>query len=149
MLALLGPDADETANYQNAALKAANEIYGLGGIDQYFAWFNRGTNLVALAGLRRRMPPAYDEAFKIYPTIPETERPWRMLWYQTGPYWAYFYSSATMIRSTWRMARSTPCKATKTWKRATTGAAWPGPALGDTAGCHPRLPPGARISSRF
>ncbi len=33
---------------------------------------------------------AYDEAFKIYPNIPEAERPWRMLWYQTGPYFAYY-----------------------------------------------------------
>jgi hypothetical protein len=46
--ALLGADADETANFQNAALLASNEVYGLAGIDQYFAWFNRGTNLVKL-----------------------------------------------------------------------------------------------------
>jgi hypothetical protein len=88
---LLGADWDETANYQNAALIASNEIYGLSGIDQYFAWFNRGTNLMKLqdyAGAAQ----AYDEAFAVYPTIPENERPWRMLWYQTGPYFAYFYS---------------------------------------------------------
>jgi tetratricopeptide (TPR) repeat protein len=91
VMALLGPDADETTNDQNAALKASNEVFGLSGIDQYFAWFNRGTNLVELqdyAGAAQ----AYDEAFKVYPTIPEADRPWRMLWYQTGPYWAYFYS---------------------------------------------------------
>ena len=35
---------------------------------------------------------AYDEAFALYPTIPEKERPWRMMWYQTGPYWAYYYT---------------------------------------------------------
>jgi tetratricopeptide (TPR) repeat protein len=89
--ALLGPDADETANAQNAALKAANEIFGLSGIDQYFAWFNRGSSLVALDDYAGAAA-AYDEAFKVYPTIPEAERPWRMLWYQTGPYKAYFYS---------------------------------------------------------
>ena len=89
--AILGADWDETVNYQNAALKASNEIYGLAGINQYFAWFNRGTNLNALqdyAGAAQ----AYDEAFAVYPNIPENERPWRMLWYQTGPYFAYFYS---------------------------------------------------------
>ena len=90
VLALLGPDADETTNYQNAAMKAANEIYGLGGIDQYFAWFNRGTNLASLDDYAGASA-AYDEAFKVYPLIPESERPWRMLWYQTGPYKAYFY----------------------------------------------------------
>jgi tetratricopeptide (TPR) repeat protein len=35
---------------------------------------------------------AYDQAFLLYPTIAEKERPWRMMWYQTGPYWAYFYT---------------------------------------------------------
>ena len=35
---------------------------------------------------------AYDNAFALYPSIPEKERPWRMMWYQTGPYWAYYYA---------------------------------------------------------
>ena len=87
---LLGPDADETTNYHNAALKASNEVYGLEGIDQYFAWFNRGTNLDKLQDYAGASD-AYDNAFLVYPTIPEAERPWRMLWYQTGPYHAYFY----------------------------------------------------------
>jgi len=89
VLGLLGPDADETANYQNAALKASNEIFGLSGIDQYFAWFNRGSSLVKLEDYAGAAI-AYDEAFKVYPNIPEAERPWRMLWYQTGPYFAYY-----------------------------------------------------------
>jgi tetratricopeptide (TPR) repeat protein len=91
VLTLLGPDADETANYQNAALLASNEIYGLTGIDQYFAWFNRGTSLVKLQDYTGASA-AYDEAFKVYPTISENERPWRMLWYQTGPYFAYYHA---------------------------------------------------------
>jgi hypothetical protein len=90
VLELLGSDADVTVNYQNAALKASNEVLGLSGIDHYFAWFNRGTTLVALQDYGGAAL-AYDEAFKVYPTIPEDERPWRMLWYQTGPYFAYFY----------------------------------------------------------
>jgi tetratricopeptide (TPR) repeat protein len=91
VLALLGPDADETANWQNAARKASDEIYALTGIDQYFAWFNRGSSLVQLQDYAGGSA-AYDEAFAVYPSIPEAERPWRMLWYQTGPYFAYFYS---------------------------------------------------------
>ena len=86
---LLGSDADETVNFQNAALKASNEIYGLSGIDQYFAWFNRGSSLVALQDFGGAAA-AYDESFNVYPNIPESERPWRMLWYQTGPYFAYY-----------------------------------------------------------
>jgi len=88
---ILGADWDETSNYQNAALKASNEIYGLAGIDQYFAWFNRGSSLRRLQDYAGA-GAAYDEAFAVYPTIPETDRPWRMMWYQTGPYFAYFYS---------------------------------------------------------
>jgi len=91
VMALLGEDADETVNFQNAAARASNEVLGLTGIDQYFAYFNRGSSLVQLQDYAGAAL-AYDEAFKIYPTIPEAERPWRMLWYQTGPYWAYYYS---------------------------------------------------------
>lgn len=91
VMALLGPDADETVNYQRAAQQASDEIYALSGIDQYFAWFNRGTNLRLLQDYAGA-GAAYDQAFQVYPSIPEAERPWRMLWYQTGPYAAYFYS---------------------------------------------------------
>jgi hypothetical protein len=88
---LLGIHVDETANYQYAAQKASNEIHTLTGRDQYFAWFNRGTNLVRLQDFGGAAA-AYDQAFALYPSIPAAERPWRMLWYQTGPYFAYFYS---------------------------------------------------------
>ena len=33
---------------------------------------------------------AYDQAFALYPSIPEKDRPWRVLWYQVGPYPAYY-----------------------------------------------------------
>ncbi|MBS1248604.1 MAG: hypothetical protein MAG431_00161 [Chloroflexi bacterium] len=88
---LLGPHVDEVYTYQQAAAKASNEIYALSGRPQYFAWFNRGTNLVALDDYTGAAL-AYDEAFRIYSELSEEERPWRMMWYQTGPYWAYFYT---------------------------------------------------------
>jgi tetratricopeptide (TPR) repeat protein len=91
VLVILGPQADETYNFQYAAQKASDEIYALEGRDQYFAWFNRGSNLVKLQDFAGAAE-AYDQAFALYPSIPEKERPWRMLWYQTGPYFAYFYS---------------------------------------------------------
>jgi hypothetical protein len=87
-VAVLGPQWDETANLQYAAQKASDEIYSLSGRQQYFAWFNRGSNLVWLQDYAGAAA-AYDEAFALYPSIPEDERPWRMLWYQTGPYFAY------------------------------------------------------------
>ena len=88
---ILGPHVDEEYNYRLAAQTASDEIYTLAGRDQFFAWFNRGTNLVRLQDYAGAAA-AYDEAFALYPTIPEKERPWRMMWYQTGPYWAYYYT---------------------------------------------------------
>jgi tetratricopeptide (TPR) repeat protein len=92
VMQLLGPDADESYNYNHAYKKASQEIYQTSGIDQFFAWFNRGSSLVDLQDYADAAA-AYDQAFAtVYPTIPEKKRPWRMLWYQTGPYFAYFYS---------------------------------------------------------
>jgi len=88
---ILGPQLDEEYNDRYAAQKASDEIYLTTGRDQFFAWFNRGTNLVRLQDYAGAAS-AYDEAFAVYPSIPEKERPWRMMWYQTGPYWAYYYS---------------------------------------------------------
>ena len=92
VMAILGPHADEEFNYRYAAQKASDEIYALTGRDQFFAWFNRGTNLVSLQDYSGAAA-AYDEAFGLYPGITERERPWRMMWYQTGPYWAYYYTA--------------------------------------------------------
>jgi tetratricopeptide (TPR) repeat protein len=91
VLDLLGPDADETENFRRAAQKASDEIYTLSGADRFFALFNRGTNLVSLQDYAGAAA-IYDEAFTYYPSIAEKDRPWRILWYQTGPYKAYFYS---------------------------------------------------------
>jgi tetratricopeptide (TPR) repeat protein len=88
---ILGNNLDEEDNYRFAAQTASNDIYALTGRDQFFAWFNRGTNLVRLQDYAGAAA-AYDDAFALYPTIPEKERPWRMMWYQTGPYWAYYYT---------------------------------------------------------
>ncbi len=94
VMSLLGPDADEAFNNQAAAQKASDEIYTTSGRDQFFAWFNRGTNLVRLqdyAGASQ----AFDEAYALDAQIAINDpdhRPWRMLWYQTGPYYAYFFT---------------------------------------------------------
>jgi tetratricopeptide (TPR) repeat protein len=88
---ILGQQSDKEYNYTYAAQKASDDIYGLAGRDQFFAWFNRGTNLVQLQDYASAAV-AYDEAFALYPAIPEKERPWRMMWYQIGPYQAYYYT---------------------------------------------------------
>ncbi len=93
VLNLLGADADVTTNYQHALKKAGEETLKLRGVDQFFAFYNYGSNLVNLrdyAGAAK----AYDTAFALYDLLPQdmTIRPYRILWYQTGPYYAYFYT---------------------------------------------------------
>jgi tetratricopeptide (TPR) repeat protein len=91
LFTILGPLADEDTSYQIAAQKASDEIYATTDRDQFFAWFNRGSSLVLLRDYQGAAQ-AYDAAFKLYATLDPSTRPWRMLWYQTGPYFAYYYS---------------------------------------------------------
>jgi tetratricopeptide (TPR) repeat protein len=97
VLHLLGKDADETRNYQNALKKAQDELYQTTGVNQFFAMFNYGSNLVNLRDYSGAAK-AYDQAFLMYDALPEdqTIRPYRILWYQTGPYFAYYYTGRYM-----------------------------------------------------
>ena len=88
VLSILGANADEQENARLAAAKAESEIASLSGRNLYFAWYNLGSSRVRL-GDYGGAAVAYDQAFGIYPSIPEDDRPWRMLWYQFGPYAAY------------------------------------------------------------
>lgn len=88
---ILGPSSNPQVNFQAAAQLASTEANSLTGGEQFFAWYNLGTNLVYLqdyAGAAQ----AYDNAFAIYAALPVDERPWRILWYQEGPYTAYYYT---------------------------------------------------------
>jgi hypothetical protein len=90
LMSVLGDYADETNSYRIAYDKASAEIDTLTGIDAYFAWFNRGTSQVNLQDYAGAAA-SYDQAFALYPNLPEDKRPFRMMWYQTGPYFAYYY----------------------------------------------------------
>ena len=90
---LLGSYEDPQWAAQHALELTDQDIPTLSGIPAFFEWFARGTSDVAL---QRYVDAAnaYDQAFSIYQTLSSdySTRPWRMMWYQTGPYWAYFYS---------------------------------------------------------
>jgi tetratricopeptide (TPR) repeat protein len=90
---LLGPWDDPEWGYQHALEVADMETQTLSGNDLFFAWFSKGTSHVKL---RQYVDAAfaYDQAFSIYAQLgdDDTDRPYRTMWYQTGPYWAYFYS---------------------------------------------------------
>jgi tetratricopeptide (TPR) repeat protein len=62
------------------------------GLELFMAWFNLGTSRVKLLDYIGATD-AYHYAYQnLYQQIPEAQRPFRMLWYQTGPYFAYYYT---------------------------------------------------------
>jgi len=79
---ILGTAADEVVNAQEALNKALTEAQ-LNPNDP-FAWFNAGSSYVLL-GQWQQAATAYDRARSAGPGLP-----WRMLWYQFGPYVAYY-----------------------------------------------------------
>ncbi len=94
VFSLLGDYADENAASQIAFQKASDEVYTTTGADTFFAWFNRGTSQVALQDYYGAAQ-SYDEAFNTLASMPTDEVPkkiMRIIWYETGPYFAYYYS---------------------------------------------------------
>jgi hypothetical protein len=88
---LLGPLATEESAFQIARDRAQAETITLTDpYQQYFAWFNLGSSLVKMQDYNGAAA-AYDKAFLLVPTIDGDHRPWRNLWYQTGPYFAYYH----------------------------------------------------------
>ncbi len=79
---ILGPHADLTYNAQHALEVARREAAAAP--DNPFAWFNMGTSYLAL-DMYEEAARAYDQARNAGPGLP-----WRMLWYQFGPFEAYY-----------------------------------------------------------
>ncbi|MFT3891964.1 MAG: C39 family peptidase [Anaerolineales bacterium] len=94
VMTLLGPLADEEQAARHALDIARTESQTMTGIDRFFAWFNAGTSHVALFEYADAAV-AYDYAFSLYAGLDANDsvRPYRMMWYQTGPYKAYYYSN--------------------------------------------------------
>jgi hypothetical protein len=94
VLSLLGPYADDQWASQHALSLAQSEAQTLEDIDRFFAWFNVGTSHVALFQYADAAI-AYDYAFNLYADLDTNDsiRPYRMMWYQTGPYKAYYYTN--------------------------------------------------------
>lgn len=95
VLGILGDQADPQENLRTAVQAAQQHLQQLevsptaDERQRFFAWYNLASSLTAL-GDYPAAAQAYDQAFKVYPLIPEDNRPWRMLWYQVGPLQAYF-----------------------------------------------------------
>jgi hypothetical protein len=82
LLTLLGSDADETQNRLNALETARLEA--VANPEDPFAWFNMGTSFAGL-GDYESAAIAYDQSRNVGGGLP-----WRMLWYQFGPFEAYY-----------------------------------------------------------
>jgi tetratricopeptide (TPR) repeat protein len=94
VLTLLGPWADEKWASQHALELAEKDIRTLNGNNLFFALYNKGSSHVALQQYVDAAD-AYDQAFSNYSKwdVEKGDRPYRILWYQTGPYFAYYYSA--------------------------------------------------------
>ncbi len=79
--ALIGPDMDDQTMYNNALYRALQEKDENPG--DPFVWFNLGSIYVALGD--------YSAAATAFDLARERGTPWRMLWYQYGPYEAYLH----------------------------------------------------------
>jgi tetratricopeptide (TPR) repeat protein len=79
---IIGPDMDDVTMWQRALEEAQADAQQAPG--DAFAWFNLGSSLVALG--------RYDEAAIAFDQARVIGLPWRMLWYQFGPFLAYYES---------------------------------------------------------
>ena len=94
VMTVLGSWVDETWAAQHALELAEKDILSLNDNNLFFAWFNKGTSHVALKQYVDASN-AYDQAFSLYAkwNTATHDRPYRIMWYQTGPYFAYYYSA--------------------------------------------------------
>lgn len=82
LMALLGSDADPVENAINALETARTEA--IADPNDSYAWFNMGTSFVQLE-MYNEAATAFDQARNVGEGLP-----WRMLWYQFGPFEAYY-----------------------------------------------------------
>jgi hypothetical protein len=144
---LLGPYLNADYGVNLALARAQLETQTLSGRPQLYAWFNLGTSYV------RRLEYtdaafAFDRYFASYAALPESERPWRMVWYQTTPYWAYYYTGryqdvVTLATTTLDAMREPILEESFYWR------ALGKEALGDTAGAITDLETTVTLNANF
>jgi tetratricopeptide (TPR) repeat protein len=91
LFGLLGAWSDPAAANQIALQRAIQDTATLTGLDLFFAWFDVGTSQLRL-GYNADAAASYDRAFQLYAALGDeiSYRPYRLLWYQFGPYEAYY-----------------------------------------------------------
>jgi len=90
ILSILGSHADETYNLSYATQKAWEQTTRMQGKELFFAWYNYGSSLVLQQDFYGAAQ-AYDRAYAVQKEEYGGYNPfWRITWYQTGPYFAYY-----------------------------------------------------------
>ena len=91
VLGLLGDQADPESNLDYTLELFRQRSESADRSEQYFAFYSLGELLVMKKDYVNAAE-AFDKAFEVYGWLPVEDRPWRMLWYQVGPYEAYYYT---------------------------------------------------------
>ena len=84
VVSILGQELDDVTMWQRAVEQASAEVKLRP--DDPFAWFNLGSDRVALG--------QFESAVVAYERARMIGLPWRMLWYQFGPFRAYYETGA-------------------------------------------------------
>jgi tetratricopeptide (TPR) repeat protein len=133
---IIGEDMDDTIMWQNALEELRAETASAP--NNAFYWFNLGTAYNAL-GQHEEAAAAYDQARTI-------GLPWRMLWYQFGPYQAYYeagrYEDVVLLADT--TLKDRPYFEESFYYRGLAQAA-----LGDTKAAHQDLQKAASFNPNF
>lgn len=92
LYSILGPYTNEQWTKENALKMADEQVASATDAESFFyAYFNRGSALVNLNDFYSAAL-SYDMAYQFYAELEQAIRPYRIVWYQTGPYYAYYYS---------------------------------------------------------
>ena len=89
---VMGAYLDNNAAIQIATDIAKNEMETMTGLDQFLATFNQGTNQTLVFDYLAAAN-TFDQAFALYAQLPEAQRPHRVMWYSSAPYFAYYYTA--------------------------------------------------------
>ena len=85
----MGKSATYTRNLELTLAETENEIPVLEGRDLFFALFNKAA-LQYLLNDPNQAAGTFDQAFALYNTLDEKQRPWRLLWYREEAYQTYY-----------------------------------------------------------
>ena len=91
VLERLGAHANEAENLRLGLEAVEARLEQEKGRELFFALYSKGQLLVEM-GQYLEASLAFDQAFSVYGQLDMGARPWRMTWYQIGPYLAYFHT---------------------------------------------------------